>query len=332
MNCRLLSLLCLWPVLAVLSVRADVYELIQSGKTDEALDSISALSSTFSEHGNLLFYRGLLEPDGDSSVALLREALENNVDPRFEQVIVSRLAWCYLAVGELDSAAQQAATYCARWRDGSEAAAMTRISILATEKSGDQPGALEQAEQFLSENPTGGPSQWVTIDCARLVGAEDRSAELARRLKKIMQDHTSPAAAVALEQLIQRALASRQPDNAVAYFGSLKEQFPNAVGLGAIADQMTDLPEDSSTDAQAEKITGTYYAVKVGVFSSKENADKQVARCRQGTQPFSIDSKEIGGKTYYIVYVGRFREYAEAQALKAKLEGQFGETYQVSAR
>ena len=209
---------------------------------------------------------------------------------------------------------------------------MDRIAVLTLEQGGDAVSGLQAVEQTLKDNPQGETAQWSLVDKARLIGEGSNTGSLTKMLKKMSQDRSAPGASIALELLVKSALANKQFSGAVQAFGVLKEQFPHAVGLAALADQMTEIPEDEVKDVQAEKITGTYYAVKVGVFSEKSNADKQVERCRQPGQPFSIDSKEIGGRTYFIVYIGRYRSFAEADAVKAKLEDQFSESYQVIAR
>lgn len=313
-------------------VRGDILSLIRQGKIDEALDSISALSSTFSERGNILFYRALIEPNADSSVALFAAALENKVNSQFEEVIAARLAYYYLTVGEMDKAVQKAEEYRTRWANGEEAAAMARIVTLAHEQQGDQVAALQMVEQSAKEHSQDEYSQWSLIDRARLMGAGDKTAGLTKMLKKLSLDKSGLGASIALQLLVKNSLANQQFGDAVQYFAALKEQYPHAVGQAALADQMADIPEEDIKDAQAEKLTGTYYAVKVGVFSEKGNADKQVERCRQPGQPFTIDSKVIGGKNYFIVYVGRYRSFAEAEELKTRLESQFSESYQVTAR
>ena len=54
--------------------------------------------------------------------------------------------------------------------------------------------------------------------------------------------------------------------------------------------------QSAPADNTAEKLTGTFYSVKVGVFSSPENARRHAETFKQHNQPVDIVSKDISGK------------------------------------
>ncbi len=319
-------------LLAGSGTKADILDLIQTGRIVEARDSITDLGSTFAERGNVLFYRGLIEPDADSSARLLESSRENKVDSSFQEVIASRLAFYYLVKGNGGQATKEAMRYLSLSPQGEAAGAMSRIVLLEREPGGDTESAAPSIDSLLDQFPRGEIRQWLLIDQARIAAGDNQSAEVVKPLKKLSQERSGPGVATAMIMLARNAVASKQFDDAVKYFGLLKEEFPHAVGLSSLADQLGDVPEEELKDAQAEKATGTYYAVKVGVFSQKANADQQADQCRQIGQNITVDSKQIGGKTYYIVYVGRFRTFAEAEQLKSKLEARLNDSFQVVAR
>ena len=97
-------------------------------------------------------------------------------------------------------------------------------------------------------------------------------------------------------------------------------------------DRLSAIAGGYDTGNTAEKLTGTFYAVKVGVFSSRENADRQADIFKKYKKPVDIREKRISGKNYHVVYVGRFQSYQDAYQFKSTLEATHGEVYQVVAR
>jgi hypothetical protein len=48
--------------------------------------------------------------------------------------------------------------------------------------------------------------------------------------------------------------------------------------------------------------------------------------------PIDVVKRTIQGKSYHIVYVGKFQEYDAASRLRTQLQQQTGEKYEVAAR
>jgi cell division septation protein DedD len=88
----------------------------------------------------------------------------------------------------------------------------------------------------------------------------------------------------------------------------------------------------ASSNNKAETLTGTYYSVKVGVFSESANARKQADKFKDTGKKVDIETRRISGSDYRVVYVGRFDDYDEATRFKLRLEAAHNETYQVVAR
>jgi hypothetical protein len=184
----------------------------------------------------------------------------------------------------------------------------------------------------LKRFPKGENYQWGVIDESRQVDSSRVSPSIRRLLRKLSQEQQGSGIPLALEALSRDAVARGEGEDAERLFGMLKDGYPHAVGLATLAEEISDLPDEPSKDTEAEKLTGTYYSVRVGIFSQKQNADQQAARCKGDSLSFLIDTKQVSGKLYYVVYIGRFRALAEAERLKKQLESTFGETYQVTAR
>ncbi|MFZ1683571.1 MAG: SPOR domain-containing protein [Candidatus Zixiibacteriota bacterium] len=311
---------------------ADILSLIEAGRLDDARDSISALSSTFAERHNMMFYQALLEPNADSSARLFQAALSGSLSEANQEVIAMRLAFYKMTKGDIEGAQEQIAAYMENWPHGRFAAPLARLSIMGYQEAGELDSAAAQVDDYLKQYARTESYQWGVIDRGRLGDSTSSSQSAAKLLKKLSQEQSGAAIPVALAMLAERAAKAGQTDDAVRYFTLLKEAYPHAVGLSSVAEMVGDLPDQPTKDTQAEKITGTYYAIRVGIFAQKENADRQAERCRRDKLPFTIDTKDVSGKLYYVVYVGRFRSFAEAEQTKEQLESEFGETYQVTAR
>jgi hypothetical protein len=206
------------------------------------------------------------------------------------------------------------------------------MAIMECQESGELDSAAIQVDAYLKQFSRTESYQWGVIDRGRLGDSSSSSQSASKLLKKLSQEQSGAAIPIALAMLAERAAKAGQTDEAVRYFSLLKEGYPHAIGLSTLAEIVGDLPDQPTKDTQAEKLTGTYYAIRVGIFAQKENADRQADRCRGDKLSFSIDTKDVGGKLYYVVYVGRFRSFAEAESAKEQLESDFGETYQVTAR
>ena len=151
-------------------------------------------------------------------------------------------------------------------------------------------------------------------------------------LRKLSREKSGPGVPQALYMLASRAIENKQTDDAVFYYNILREGYPNAVGLDALVEKMADLSTPDTDDAAAEKLTGTFYSIQVGVFSKKENAKRQAKIFSRYDQKVDIKTKTISNKKYRVVYIGRFQTYDAALKFKKMLEASHNEVFQVVAR
>ncbi len=139
---------------------------------------------------------------------------------------------------------------------------------------------------------------------------------------------------VSLYMLAVSSAETKKPDDAVLYFNILQEGYPLAVGVDALMERLSGSTDETSSDNRAERLTSTYYSVKVGVFSDKDNAAALVRRINGlvRSAKVEVEPKVISGKSYQVVYVGRFSSFSAATALKQQLEKELDEPLQVVAR
>ena len=151
-------------------------------------------------------------------------------------------------------------------------------------------------------------------------------------MRKLSREKTGPGGAQALYLLALDAIDQGRTDDAVLYYNLLREGFPSAVGLDALVERMTSLSTLDAHDNTAEKLTGTFYSIQVGVFKIEANSRKQKSLFEDYGKQVDTKFKIISNIKYYVVYVGHFSDYELAVQFKRKLEADHNEVVQVVAR
>lgn len=315
------------------NVRADdIYSLIKSGHISKAKDSISTLSTASLRDGNILFYRSLLEPEADKSARLMEASLNAAVDNFHKQEIYYRLAQYYFLKRDFKKMSNIVNKYRSIWEAGRYQQDMTRLAIISDQISGAYESALRQIDRSLLDGYGDSVRQLGEVDKARLMATFGKKIGSEKILRGLSREKKGPGVPMALYSLADLAISKKRTDDAVFYYNILREGYPLAIGLDALIDKMSTISEDNSRSAAANELTGTFYSVKVGVFSRRDNANRQADRFRRFDKNVSIKSKKIADKNYRVVFVGHFKTYDSAARLKKTLESAFGETFQVVAR
>ncbi len=311
---------------------ADIYNLITQGKLDEARQELSALATASSRDGNVLFYQSLLEPDGEQAARLMEASLSASVSVRFQEEIYYRLAQYSLLAKNWSRLSELLIDYRSRWETGKYEGEMLRLSILLDESQKDFESALTQCDRYLVRNPSKTDQQWGHVDKARIFGASGKGIGSLETLRKISRAKSGDCIPQALYVLGMNAAQRKRTDDAVFFYSLLREGYPDAVGLDEIVERLGNMSSSAPSDDTAEKLTGTYYSVKVGVFLEKSNANRQADVFRRHGKKTEVKKKTISGKAYHVVYVGRFQAFAEASRFKTQLEAEHGEPFQVVTR
>lgn len=310
----------------------NIYSLIVNGNLKQASDSLSSASTASLRDGNRLFYLSLLESSADKSAQLMEAALNAAVAAAYREEIYFRLANYYFLKGDLKKLERIVNDYRALWEVGQYRGQMLRFSILVDQMAQAYESAVRQTDRYLLEYAEGDPAQWGIIDKARVMTNYQKRIGADKLLRKLSREKSGPGVPQALYMLARRAVENKRTDDAVFYYNILREGYPSAIGLDALVDNMaTMLPPDTG-DAAAEKLTGTYYSIQVGVFSQRDNAKQQAKIFSKYDQKVDIETKTISNVEYRVVYVGRFQNYDAAFKFKKMLEASHNEVFQVVAR
>ncbi len=311
---------------------ADIYGLIKAGKLSEARDSLSRTATASSRDGDHLFYQSLLESNADQSARLMEAALTTSVSARYQEDIHYLLAQYYLLKNDKANLGRLLVDYQSRWQDGKYKSEMMRLSVLLDEMSKDYEAALRQCDRYVVAYKSGPYEQWGQVDKARVLAANKKNIGSLKTLRALSRAKSGGSIPLALYLLGTDAARRNRIDDAVFYYSIFREGYPAAIGLDDLVDQLGGISSGTATDNAAEKLTGTYYSVKVGVFSEKGNAKRQRDLFKDYGHKIDIKAKTISGKKYHVVYVGRFQDYQKALSIQAQLEAAHNEPFQVVAR
>lgn len=310
----------------------DVYSLILTGRLEQARDSLSRVATASSRDGNLLYYQSLLEPEADQAAHLMEAALQASVLVRYEEEIYYRLAQYYVLKKNYQRLSRLLADYHSRWEKGKYRDEMQRLSVLLEELGANFEAALQQCDRYLVSHTEGDDEQWGNIDKARILNAHKKGIGASKMLRRLSHAESGPGIPQALYLLGTEAAKQKRVDDAVFFYSLLREGYPSAVGLDDLVEKLGGISAGAAPDNAAEKLTGTFYSVKVGVFSDAANARRQADKFRNYDQKVEIKPKNISGKKYHVVYVGRFEDYSHAARFRIQLEAAHSEVFQVVAR
>ncbi|MBU8932723.1 MAG: SPOR domain-containing protein [candidate division Zixibacteria bacterium] len=310
----------------------DTYSLIKKGRLKEANEALSAISTATLRDGNTLFFQSLLETDAAKSADLMEAALKSAVDARYWEEIHYRLAQYYLVAGNNKRLERLIVEYSSSWETGRFGERMDRYSVYVDQDQGHLESALRQVDRYLLRYTKRDLQQWGKIDKARVMSAFGKRIGADKLLRGLSRLRSGPGVSQALYQLTINAINQRRIDDAVFTYNLLREAYPSAVGLDALVDGLAKLSSGEERNREADRLTGTFYSVKVGVFSERSNATKQANLFKQYDQKVEIKSMTISDVKYRVVYVGRFSGYDEAAAFKKRLEATHHEVFQVVAR
>jgi hypothetical protein len=262
----------------------------------------------------------------------METALESSVSVRYHEEIIFRLVQYYFMQRDFRKLTPLLAEYRLQYEDGKYREAVARMSILVDEEEGALESALRQCDRFLLDQSEDDAGQWGLIDKARLMTANGKRIGADETLRRLSRKKDGVGVPVSLYLLGRDAIDRDRPDDAIFYYNIFREAYPNAVGLDELLVGLGEMTERSRHDHQAEELTGTFYSVKVGVFSEAGNAKRQANKFKAYDKKVEIKTKKISGQNYRVVYVGRFRDYEEAVRFKLQLEANHNEAFQVVAR
>ena len=298
----------------------DLFSLIQNGKIEEARDSLSHRSSAVNRNGNDLYFLSMLEESADKSAQFMEAALRASVSPIYLQDIYYRLAHYYLLKEDFRMLQNTINDYLTKWENGKYRSEMFRFRVYFEENKKNYNSAIKEIDRYLLQYTKGDENQFGLIDKARIMNTFDKPVAASKLLRDLSREKNGAGVPIALYALAENAIRDKRTDDAVFYYNINRDGFPHAVGLDATIDKLSGMSTSGDTNSKAEKYTGTFYSVQVGVFSTNDNAQRFSKSFKTYNQQIDIKTKTISDKKYFVVFVGNFSTYNSAFTFKETLE------------
>ena len=122
-----------------------------------------------------------------------------------------------------------------------------------------------------------------------------------------------------------------EADREILYRGILTEKYPRVVEhfLGVSTATGSEEPPPDDT---AEILAEIEYAVQLGAFSDRKNAERLRDKYRRRGYTVHFFSRKVAGKRYWVVQVGSFTAVEKAKKLMRKLQQEDQAAYRVIVR
>jgi tetratricopeptide (TPR) repeat protein len=310
---------------------SEIIELINRGEIEEARELIVKSTSASRRDGTILFAQALIEQNGARSMELLKAGESAGIDPEYKETAERLKADFYLAKHEYKQVGEIAGNYLKQYENGKYRNQMMRMAALSYELEGFPEKAENLRTKLAKENPDSEYGSIGKLDRASYLFNAKKYDETAKLCRKLSSSKADIISAPATYLLSLSVLKQGEVDNAIFHYNLLKEQYTDAIGLDELMDEMGQI-ESRMDDQNAEKITGTIYSIQAGVFSNRDNAKNLAKRMKQFGETVEIKDKNISGKKYFVVFVGKFSSTDKAMAFKSRLEKSEKEAFQVVAR
>jgi hypothetical protein len=295
-----------------------IYESVKNGKISEADRAFQQLPQSAARDGNRLFVNALLERSGDRARDLLGAAVRSDLDGKYQEEAHFRMLQLAEASGDTATVLSVGEAFLHRWE-----MSRYREQILAM-MAAHEPDGSEQQERYLRLLSEGSPDSYygrfalLTKAAASLRAGKNQTAEkLCYTIIDSGDDDIVPAGLIFLAKA---SLARGNTERALLNYNILREKYPDAVGQDEVLQELKQVSDRRTGEESKEIFEGVFYAVQVGVFAVKDNAERMSKRVEGYGYKARITRRSISGNAYYIVLAGRFSTQKEAQVAKEKLE------------
>lgn len=274
------------------------------------------------------YLAGVVERDAKRSASLLRQALDQGLSGENAEDATLRLAHYYYFNRQWDNLRNITGRYLESYPRGLHSIAILRLRMVAIERAGNRQAAIKAIDNSLPKDKRHPARRWLLFDKARLQLETNRRDQAVRTLEELSDEKGTELSPIAVYLLSHDARDNNEPSIASQYAKYLAKSFPDAIGQDELNERL-ELGQGSPKDIPRHS---EIYAVKLGVFSSRENARRHADKFRRSELPIDIENMIIGGKTRYVVFIGRFESRREADEVAALLEKRHREDYQVVTR
>jgi tetratricopeptide (TPR) repeat protein len=310
---------------------ADVYGAIENGDIEQARHRLSFLIKNDGSSPELLYLSGKLTADADSAVSYFEHALQrSNDDDLIAQSLIG-IANYYLVAGNVEQALDIIDDHRKRCDDSPHYGELMQLRALLRFQIDKEDKSRGEVEKALKNSEDPETTAKLLLVLGDIEYARKKYEDAAKYYRKLANRTDERYAGAAILRLIDAYRQQGDHDNAQFAYSIAAERYPLTLGLKDLqsrysSDAADDAVEQSDTvdPSSLEKPT---YAVRVGTYSQRENAEKQKEFFARQGYTAKITLVRISSRTYYVVDIGRFDNRADAAQFMEKLQKQNRDRY-----
>ncbi|MCJ7508646.1 MAG: SPOR domain-containing protein [candidate division Zixibacteria bacterium] len=326
-------LLFLLHIPAYSQIPPQIADYFEQGDFYQAKGILEEYLTSYPNDKEALLYLAQLEPEGTRSMAYFENIL--NLPKGFDQEDRILLGLCQYNFSKEDYliSIDLADRFEAKFKRSPyypEILWLFASSLLAN-------GEAEKAQekyQLLSNFPDDNWRSLGSLGNADCFFASGKFPLAVDEYKKLIDEfENSDIVSLALIQISNCYAEMGNKDKAILYYNLYKEKSPYGIGMEENTKNLVKPQEAKKGDSgKAERMVSARYTIQLGVFGVKENADGVYSKFKAEGYKMRMFDKIINQKKYYIVQLGDFVSYEEAQKLREKLEKETGESYRIILR
>lgn len=301
---------------------SEVTEAIENAELTLARQKVADLLSRDFADWELAYLNGLLMADGEMSVSEMEKALLLCKDDC--EKLLNSLATAYYTFGRYRKLVDFYHEHKGRADDHDEAFQFYWYSSLAYLKLGDRgkaediAGEVESFQQYQS---------WDELLRANYDCMEKDFDDCIKRYNEVISAGGTPAL-LALYNRTYLQARNGQTDQGFSGYTMLSEHDSEFLGSREIL-ELLEIYQDVDVDGAAEHLTGVRYTIQIGTYADRGKADFWKRQLEVEGYDASVRARNVDGKRYWRVTIGRYDTVEKAQAVKQTLENIFSGSYRV---
>ncbi len=302
----------------------------QQGNFAEAKRILEEYLSCYPGDEDALFYMGQLESDGRRSTGHFEKILSLSDDFQKEDQILLRLCQYSFSKGFYLNCSNLASRFDKKLQASPCYSQILWLSASASLASGNTEKAKEKYQK-LSSFADLDWKPYARLGTADCLFAEGQFSPALGQYKEIIEEFGEcDVLPLALIQISSCYAKLGEENKSVLYYNLYKEKSPHGIRIEEDSIKKPELKFSKEAQAhKAEDMVNARYVIQLGAFGTKENAESLFSLFKAKGYAVKIKNKVINGKKYYLVQLGSFRSYQEAQTLREELEKASGGSYRI---
>lgn len=300
----------------------EVTDAIKNAELTLARQKVAELLSRDFADWELTYLNGLLMVDGELSVSEMEKALLLCKDDC--EKLLNSLATAYYTFGRYRKLADFYREHKGKADDHDEAFQFYWYSSLAYLKLGDRDeaedvaGEVKKFRQYRS---------WEELLRANYDCMGEDLNDCVKRYNEVISAGGTPALLALYNRTYLQARNGRT-DQGFSGYTMLSEHNSEFLGSREIL-ELLEIYQGIDIGGEAEHLTGVRYTIQIGTYADKEQAEFWKRQLEVEGYDATVRARDVDGRRYWTVAVGRYDTVEKAQAVKQTLENIFSGSYRV---